>query len=73
MHTSLVSSLGLFDRGKKSWQIAVVSGKNNGLPAVLLEICYINNSYDMSVYKLKEDKVAQALAKGLYNAAQAGY
>jgi N-acetylmuramoyl-L-alanine amidase len=73
MHTSLVSSLGLFDRGKKSAQLAVVSGKDNGLPAVLLEICFINNSYDMSVYKSKEDKVAQALAKGLYNAAQAGY
>ena len=65
VHSNLVSSLGLRDRGKGKMQLAVVSGK---LPAVLLEICFIDNSSDMRTYTSKMDTVAAGIAKGIANA-----
>lgn len=65
VHSNLVSSLGLRDRGKGKMQLAVVSGK---LPAVLLEICFIDNSNDMRTYTGKMDTVAAGIAKGIANA-----
>ena len=65
VHSGLVSSLGLPDRGKGRMQLAVVSGK---LPAVLLEICFIDNSNDMKVYTNKMDSVAAGIAKGIAEA-----
>ena len=50
-----------------------MSGRNDGLPATLLEICFVTNPYDMRQYMANRDKVARALAKGLYEAAQAGF
>lgn len=65
VHSNLVSSLGLRDRGKGRMQLAVVSGK---LPAVLLEICFIDNSNDMRTYTSKIDSVASGIAQGIANA-----
>ena len=65
VHSNLVSSLGLRDRGKGRMQLAVVSGK---LPAVLLEICFIDKSSDMQTYTSKIDNVAAGIAKGIANA-----
>lgn len=65
VHTELVSALGLTDRTEKREIYAVTSGE---LPSVLLEICFISNANDMSTYKSREDKVAQAIARGIANA-----
>lgn len=65
MHTRLVNALGLTDRGMKANAFAVCNGGETGIPATLLEICFISNPLDMRVYKNREEKVAQALAAGL--------
>ena len=65
IHSCLVSALGLTDRGKKREQFAVVSGP---LPSVLLEICFIDRSSDMSTYQSRKDGVAKAIAKGIAQA-----
>lgn len=70
VHSNLVSSLGLRDRGKGKMQLAVVSGK---LPAVLLEICFIDNSNDMRTYTSKMDTVAAGIAKGIANAQRVSF
>lgn len=64
-HSCLVSALGLYDRGKKNEWFAVVSGP---LPSVLLEICFIDKSSDMSTYQGRKDSVAKAIAKGIVQA-----
>ena len=73
MHKSLVKGMGLRDRGMKSAGLAVCSGAGTGLPGVLLEICFIDNSYDMKQYQAKKDAVARELAAGLFEAAQKGF
>lgn len=64
-HTALVSALGLTDRGKKDDWLAVVSGP---LPSVLLEICFIDTSSDMSTYQSRKGSVAEAIARGIAEA-----
>jgi N-acetylmuramoyl-L-alanine amidase len=73
MHEHLVDSMQLTDRGKKEAVLSVCNGSETGIAATLLEICFIDNSYDMSQYKLREDSIARALAEGLYEAASAGF
>lgn len=73
MHKSLVKGIGLRDRGMKSAGLAVCSGAGTGLPGVLLEICFIDNSYDMKQYQAKKDALARELAAGLFEAAQNGF
>ena len=73
MHEKLVDSIGLRDRGKKEAALSVCSAANTGLPATLLEICFIDNSYDMEQYLEKKDKIARALALGLFEASQKGF
>lgn len=73
MHEALVDSFGLRDRGMKSAGLAVCSGVSTGLPGTLLEICFIDNSYDMKQYQAKKDTIARGLAAGLYEAAQNGF
>lgn len=73
MHKSLVKGMGLRDRGMKSAGLAVCSGAGTGLPGVLLEICFIDNSYDMKQYQAKKDVVARELAAALFEAAQKGF
>ena len=72
MHAQLEST-GLRNRGMQKAEIAIVSGRNGGLPATLLEICFIDNPYDVRQYMDRRDKVARALAKGLYEAAKADF
>ena len=73
MHRYLVKGVGLRDRGMKSAALAVCSGANTGLPGTLLEICFIDNSYDMKQFQAKKDALARELAAGLFEAAQAGF
>lgn len=73
MHRHLVKGVGLRDRGMKSAALAVCSGANTGLPGTLLEICFIDNSYDMKQFQAKKDALARELAAGLFEAAQDGF
>ena len=73
MHESLLNGMGLRDRGKKSAALAVCSGKSTNIPGTLLEICFIDNSYDMKKYQERKDTVARELAAGLYEAAKDGF
>ncbi len=73
MHKALVKGTGLRDRGMKSAGLAVCSGYSTGIPATLLEVCFIDNSYDMKQYQAKKDVIARELAAGLFEAAQSGF
>ena len=70
VHGNLVAATGLTDRGQKDFGFSVLCGK---VPAVLCEIAFIDNASDMYLYKKREDQVARALAKSLYEASKAGF
>ena len=61
-HPELVKGMALYDRGMKADQFAVVSGS---LPAVLLEVGFIDSEYDMRQYQERKDIVARNIAKGI--------
>lgn len=63
----VVSALGRGEHGngRKSAWFAVVSGP---LPSTLVEICFLDNPSDMSVYSGKKDAVARAIAQGIAEA-----
>lgn len=42
------------------------------IAATLLEVAFIDNSYDMSVYNSRRDAVARSLAQGIYEASMRG-
>lgn len=60
----LVAGTGLSDRGMKNAELAVCGGK---LPSVLMELGFIDSSYDMEMYNV--DKVARFIATGINQAA----
>lgn len=62
VHPQLVRGMALLDRGMKSAQFAVVSGQ---LPAVLLEIGFIDNPHDMAQYQSRKQIVAHDIAEGI--------
>ena len=64
------SAAGLVWRGNKTAEFAVVRGK---VPSVLCEICFIDNPSDMGKYDAKRDSIAQAIAKGMYEASKQGF
>ena len=61
VHKPLVSAMGLADRGQKKMELAVCSG----MPAVLLEICFIDKQSDVNTYKNRIDQVAKGIADGI--------
>ncbi|WP_051353782.1 RICIN domain-containing protein [Atopobium fossor] len=65
MHQALRASVGLSDRGMKTQEIAVISGKKGHLPATLLEIAFVSNAYDMRVYQQRKYIIADALADAI--------
>lgn len=65
VHRQVVSALGLKDRGKLDAQFAVTSGP---LPSMLLEVCFIDSSADMSRYQSRKSEVAAAIARGIAEA-----
>ena len=67
MHKHLLAGMGLSDRGQKKEQFAVVGGD---VPAVLLEICFIDNSSDMAKYQARKQQIAEQLAAGIWEYAQ---
>ena len=66
MHSWLLFGTGLTDRGQKSAALAVTGGS---LPSVLLEICFIDSISDMMTYNANIDRIAEAIALGISEAA----
>lgn len=64
IHPWLVAGTGLSDRGMKEAELAVCGGR---LPSVLMELGFIDSSYDMGVYDA--DRVARFIAAGINEAA----
>lgn len=62
IHPQLIEGVGLSDRGEQKNNFAVCSGS---VPATLLEVCFIDNEYDMSVYESRKDYVANRIAYGI--------
>lgn len=73
MHPRLVKALGLLDRGKRKAAFSLVNGVKTGIPATLMEVCFISNAQDMLTYQSKKTAVVKAIAEGLYEATQAGF
>ncbi len=64
LHPYLVAGTGLHDYGIRGQEVAILGGQ---LPAVLLEVAFIDNSYDMSEYQWRKDTVAEQIAYGIEN------
>ena len=64
IHPWLVTGTGLYDRGEKQAALAVCGGQ---LPSVLLELGFIDNVNDMSIYDA--NKAAEFIAAGIDKAA----
>ena len=62
VHPYLVSSMGLYDYGVRPQAVAILGGQ---LPAILLEICFIDNWYDMQIYQANKSTVARNIAYGI--------
>ena len=62
VHPRLIEGVGLRDRGMMAARYAVTGGS---LPAVLLEICFIDNSNDMAQYQVRKDIIAEKVADGI--------
>ena len=58
----LADAVGRGNRGAGKMELAVCGGN---VPATLVEICFIDNSGDMSAYQGRKDSVAKALADGV--------
>ena len=69
MHRHLVEGTGLADRGQHAEQFAVCGGN---VPATLLEVCFIDNAYDMSQYQARKQIVAEQIAAGINEFASMG-
>ncbi|MGI6218238.1 MAG: cell wall-binding repeat-containing protein [Coriobacteriales bacterium] len=62
IHPYLIKGTGLKDRGQDEDEIAILGGE---LPATLLEVCFIDNSSDMSTYVSRKSTVARQIAYGI--------
>ena len=62
IHPKLVESMGLYDYGIRGQAVAILGGQ---LPAVLLEVCFIDDAHDMEVYQANKDRVASKIAEGI--------
>lgn len=63
-----VASCGLTNRGVKEGNLAVINtAKSCGVPACLLEVCFLDDPDDMAVYAAKFDAITAAIA-GVFGA-----
>ncbi len=62
LHPYLVAGTGLHDYGIRGQEVAILGGQ---LPAVLLEVAFIDNSSDMNAYQSRKDTVAEKIATGI--------
>lgn len=60
----IVDSIGTYDRGVKNRDnLAVLNGTN--MPAVLVEMAFIDNEIDAELLRYKQDDFARAIARGV--------
>ena len=61
-----ISALGLQNRGvkRKNWSVIQAAG-NAGVPAALLEVCFIDDADDMRNYTAQFQEIVQAIARGV--------
>ena len=61
-----ISDIGFNLRGVKRKNFAVISkAKNQGVSSALLEVCFIDNPYDVERYQAHKTDVAKAIANGI--------
>lgn len=61
-----ISSLGLRNRGVKKYNWAVINrARKAGCHACLLEVCFIDDKDDMTLYLAKKTEIAQAIARAV--------
>ena len=61
-----VSRAGLTNRGTKRYNWAVITAaKKNGVNAALLEVCFIDDPDDMSVYTTQFSAICEAIAQAI--------
>lgn len=64
-----VVRLGFPDRGTKVQSLAVINAaKSKGVPAALLEVCFLDDADDMALYTDDRQAVARAIAGGVAKA-----
>lgn len=64
IQSNVKAALCLPDRGLKERPGLFVL-RNTIMPAVLVEVCFIDNDYDIKRYQLHEDDTARAIATGI--------
>ena len=64
MQPYLVAGTELADRGIVEQEVAILGGD---LPAVLLEVAFIDNSYDMEKYQERKWAVSDQITYGIEN------
>ena len=62
VHPALVSSIHLADRGQQQAELAVLNGN---VPAVLCEVCFIDNYSDMQAYQTYKHDIARKIAESI--------
>ncbi len=64
-----VAKLGFTDRGVKRRDFSVIARlRRMGIPAALLEVCFLDDADDMALYEKCRDKVPAAIADGICRA-----
>lgn len=63
-----ISSIGFANRGvkRKNWAV-IQRAKNQGVSSALLEICFIDNLNDITLYQNNKNEVIKAIANGIIN------
>ncbi len=64
IQSHLVRTLELPNRGLKE-RAGLYVLRNTAMPAVLVEICFVDNDCDLARYQVRQEKVAQAIADGI--------
>lgn len=62
VHPYLLEGTGLHDCGMESKNVAILAGP---LPAVILEVCFIDVPSDMKQYQARKSQVAHKIAEGI--------
>lgn len=61
-----IAALGLKNRGVKKTDFLVIrTAKKAGVSSALVEVCFIDDKDDMTIYNSKKDRIAQAIASGI--------
>lgn len=61
-----ISDIGFCNRGVKRKNFAVIAkAKNQGVSSALLEVCFIDNQYDVERYQAHKTEIAKAIAHGI--------